>query len=445
MHFMQGRETRRAVYYLGLAGENALQINAYSEGLTHLRQGLALLRTLPTTPEHAQHELRLRMALGPALMATTGYAAAEVAANYERARELCRQEDDRLQSCPVLWGLWQFANGSAQHLTAWELGQQLLAVAEQSGDPIHVLQAHHVLWNTAFHRGMLVTAQTHLAHGQRLYTPQHHHAHAMQYAVDDPGVCCLSTGAQIQWLLGYPDQAEHMSLAALALAQDLGHPYSLAHALIDAATICQFRRDVQSVSEHAEAVLALGNEHGFRVMVAQGTILRGWAHAMQQSGVGMTQMRQGLDVLQAMGTEHFQPWFRVPLIEACVQAGLLDEGLTLLADALRIAHATGERVMEGELYRLQGELCLRRSVAQHDEAEACFQRALEVVGEQQAKSLELRVAMSLGRLWSQQGKRAAAAPLLAAVYGWFTEGFATADLQEARALLEALRAEASRR
>ena len=438
MHFVQGREAQKAEYYLRLAGENALRLSAYQEALSHLQQGLAMLQTLPETPERAQHELSLRMALGPALMATQGYVAPDVAANYGRARVLCQQEDDRLQSCPVLWGLWQFANGSAQHQTAWELGEQLLAVAEQSGDPIHVVQAHHALWNTAFHRGMLVTAQTHLAHGQRLYTSQHHHAHAVQYAVDDPGVCCLSTGAQIQWLLGYPDQAEHMSLAALALAQAFGHPYSLAHALIDAATISQFRRDGQSVSERAEAVLALGHEHGFRVMVAQGTILRGWARALQQSGAGMAQMRQGLADLHAMGTEHFQPWFRVPLVEACGRAGLIDEGCTLLDDALRITHATGERVMEGELYRLKGELCLMRSADQHTEAEACFQQALEVVRQQQAKSLELRVAMSLGRLWQRQGKRAAAYQLLAEVYGWFTEGFDTADLQEARALLETL-------
>jgi predicted ATPase/DNA-binding winged helix-turn-helix (wHTH) protein len=436
MHFVWGRETPRAVYYLRLAGENALRLSAYQEALSHLQHGLVMLQTLPDTPERTQHELRLRMALGPALMATKGYVAPDVAANYKRARELCQQAGDRPQSFPVLWGLWQFANGSAQHQTAWELGGQLLAVAQQSDDPVHVLQAHHALWNTAFHRGMLVTAQTHLAQGQRLYTPEQHHAHAMQYAVDDPGVCCLSTGAQIQWLLGYPDQAEHMSLAALALAQELSHPYSLAHALIDAATISQFRRDVRSVSERAEAVLALGNEHGFRIMIALGTILRGWAHAVQQPGAGMAQMRQGLADLRAMGTEHLQPWFRVPLVEACGHIGLVDEGCTLLDDALRITHATGERVMEGELYRLQGELWLMRPADQYAEAEACFQRALEVARQQQARSLELRAAMSLSRLWLQQGKGDEARELLAPIYGWFTEGFDTVDLQEAKALLE---------
>jgi predicted ATPase/DNA-binding winged helix-turn-helix (wHTH) protein len=444
MHFVRGKEAPKAAYYLRLAGENALRLSAYQEALAHLQQGLAMLQTLPDTPERIQHELRLRMALGPALMATKGYVSADVAANYGRARELCQQEGDTFQSFPVLWGLWQFANGSAQHQTAWELGEQLLAVAQQSDDPVHILQAHHALWNTAFHRGMLVTAQRHLAQGQRLYTPQQHHAHAVQYAVDDPGVCCLSTGAQIQWLLGYPDQAEEMSRAGLALAQELGHPYSLAHALIDAATISQFRRDIRSVSERAEAVLALGNEHGFRIMVALGTILQGWAHAMQQPGAGIAEMRQGLADLYAMGTEHLQPWFRVLLVEACGHINLVDEGCTLLNDALRITHATGERVMEGELYRLQGELWLVRSTGQDAEAETCFQRALEVARQQQAKSLELRAAMSLGRLWQQQGKRAAAYEILAPTYGWFTEGFDTADVREAKALLDNLAACAQR-
>ena len=258
LHFVQGREARKAVHYLRLAGENALRRSAYPEAVSLLQPGARMLLTLPETPARAQHELSLRLALGPALMATQGQAAPDVAP-IMAARVLCPQEGDRPRSCPMLWGLCQCANGSAQHQTAWEIGEQLLAVAEQSGDPIHVVQAHHALWNTAFHRGMLITAQTHLAHGQRLYTSQHHHEHAVQYAVDDPGVCCLSTGAQIQWLLGYPDQAEHMSLAALALAQAFGHPYSLAHALIDPATIYQFRRDVQSVSEaQAEAAPGAG-------------------------------------------------------------------------------------------------------------------------------------------------------------------------------------------
>jgi predicted ATPase len=289
MHFVRGNAAPRAVHYLRLAGENALRLSAYQEALTHLQQGLAMLQTLPETPEHTEHELHLRLALGPAFMVTKGYVAPEVAANYARARALCQQQGDRSQSFPVPWGLWLFANGSAQHQTAWELGEQLLAVAQQSHDPVHILQAHHALWTTAFHRGMLVT--THLAHGQRLYTPRQHHTHAVQYAVDDPGVCCLSTGAQIQWLRGYPDQAEGMSRAALARAREPDYPYSLAYALIDAATVSQLRRGVRVVSERAEAVLALGHAHGFRIMVALGTILRGGAAAMPQPGAGLAEMR----------------------------------------------------------------------------------------------------------------------------------------------------------
>jgi predicted ATPase len=403
-----------------------------------LHQGLNVLQTLADTPERIQHELDVRMALGPALMATKGYVDPEVSANYARARALCQQGDNPPQLFSVLWGLWQFANGTAQHQTAWELGEQLLAVARQRHDPIYLLQAHHALWTTAFHRGELTTAQTHIEHGLQLYTPQQHHAHAMQYAVDDPGVCSLCTGAQIQWLLGYSDQAEQRSQAALLLAQDLGHPYSLAYALIDTATVAQLRRDTQAVTERAEAVLALGNAYGFRIMVALGTVLRGWALAPQQPEEGMTQMRQGLAAMRAMGTEHMQPWFRILVIETCGHIGLLDEGCSLLDDALHIIQSTGERVMEAELQRLKGQLLLQLSLDKYTEAETCFHQALDIARHQQAKSLELRAATSLSRLWQQQGRREEARLLLDEVYDWFTEGFDTADLQEAKALLAEL-------
>jgi predicted ATPase/DNA-binding winged helix-turn-helix (wHTH) protein len=437
-HFVRGRDTVRAVPYLYYAGEQAVQRSAHHAAIAHFTHALALLEDRPDTAERTAQELQARIALGPVLMATQGYVAPDVATNYARARVLCQRGGNPSQLFPVLWGLWQCANGRTQHQQAWELGEQLLAVAQQTDDPIHLIQAHHALWNTAFHRGMLVIAQEHIVQGLRLYTPQQHHAHALQYAVDDPGVCCLSTGAQIQWLLGYPDQAEQKSQVALALAQELAHPYSLAHALIDTATIAHFRRDVQAVSKRAEAVLALGREYGFQIMLALGSILQGWAHARQQPEAGMAQMRQGLVALRAMGTDHMQPWFRVLLVEACSSAGLLDEGCTLLDDALRIAQTTGERVMEAELYRLKGELLRVHAATRHAEAEACIRRALAVASQQQARSLELRAATSLSRLWQQQGRRAEAYALLAPVYHWFTEGLNTADLQDAGVLLEAL-------
>jgi predicted ATPase len=206
--------------------------------------------------------------------------------------------------------------------------------------------------------------------------------------------------------------------------------------------LCQLCRDVQAAQERATAAIALCTEQGFALYLARGTILQGWAIAEQgQGAAGLAQMRQGLVAYQATGAEVFRPYYLAFLAEVYGKVGQTGEGLTLLGEAIAAVHKTGERFCEAELYRLQGELLLVRSAENHGKAEACFQQALVVARRQQAKSWELRAATSLSRLWQRKGKRAAAYDLLAPVYGWFTEGFDTADLQEAKALLEALGSE----
>ena len=229
MHFVQGRDPYRAVQYLHHARENALQRSAHQEAVTHLTQGLALLAQWPETSERAQQELRMQTALGTALMVTQGFGHPDVDRTYARARALCHQVGDTPELFPVLSGLWRYANGQAQHQQAWELGEHLLAMAQQSGDAGLLLQAHHALWTTAYNTGALATACQHVEHGLALYTPRQHHAQAERYGGDDPGVCCRSHGARVLWLLGYPDQAEQWNEAALALAQELGHPFTLGH------------------------------------------------------------------------------------------------------------------------------------------------------------------------------------------------------------------------
>jgi predicted ATPase len=249
------------------------------------------------------------------------------------------------------------------------------------------------------------------------------------------------------WLLGYPDQALQRGHEALTLARELADPVSLAIALCFAMWVHQFRREGRLAQERAEAAIALATEQGFTVVRANGTIFRGWA-LFQRSGEpeagqghreeGIAQMRQGLAVWQATGARVFRPYGLALLAEASAHVGQIEEGLTLLGEALAVAHDTGERRWEAELHRLKGELLLGRAAGQDAEAEACLHQALAVARQQQTKSLELRAAMSLSRLWQRQGKRAEAHQLLAEVYGWFAEGFDTADLQEARALLEEL-------
>jgi predicted ATPase len=245
--------------------------------------------------------------------------------------------------------------------------------------------------------------------------------------------------ALVLWVLGYPDQAVQQSQEALTLAHALAHPYGLANTLYLSCILHNNRREWPTVQTHAEAMLALATEHGFTRYAAAGAWWRGSALAAQGEGVeGIVQMRQGLTVYRATGSAVAMPSHLARLAEAYGQVGQVEEGLPLLAEALAMVDTTGARTVEAELHHLHGELLLRQTVPEAQAAEDRFQQALEVARRQQARSWELRAATSLARLWQRQGKRAEARDLLAPVYHWFTEGFDTADLQEAKALLDAL-------
>jgi predicted ATPase len=317
-----------------------------------------------------------------------------------------------------------------------------------------------MLGSSLLYIGELVSARAHLEQGIALYDPQQSRSLAFSRGTD-PGVVCLSRVASTLWLLGYPDRALARSHEALTLAQKLSHTYSLAFALHFAAMLHECRREAQLVQEHAEASMALSSEQGFVQWLGWGMITRGWALAERGSTEeGIVQLRQGLATLGAMGADLGQTHMLVRLAGAYARGGQTEEGLRLLAEALSAVHKNGERHYEAELYRLRGELLLQQVVGRdaeavhthtsraavrtahtpslQTEAETCFRQAIDVARHQCAKSLELRAVMSLSRLWQKQGRRAEARQMLAELYGWFTEGFDTSDLQEAKALLEAL-------
>ena len=301
-----------------------------------------------------------------------------------------------------------------------------------------MLVAHHALGTTAYFLGEVSLARAHLEQGIALYNRQQHHHLAFRYGLD-LGVWCLSCGAWPLWLLGYPEQAIQRCQEALTLARELAHPFSLTHALFYAAYLHYFRREEHAAQEQAETAMALASAKGFPQMVAAGMITRGWALAMQGQGEeGIAQLHQGLAAFRTAAGELDRPRYLALLAEAYAQGGQPEAGLTTLAEALAVAHKTGGRYWEAELYRLNGELLLALSAEKHTEAEACFCQALDIARRQQAKSLELRAATSLSRLWQQQGKRTEAYDLLAPIYGWFTEGFDTPDLRQAEALIEEL-------
>jgi predicted ATPase/class 3 adenylate cyclase len=438
-HYSHSGNTEKAVIYLQHAGQQAAQRSAYVEALAQLRQGLELLATLPDTPEHVQQELTFATALGTALIATKGWAAPDVGAAYTRARELGQRVGDTLQLLPVLWGLNGFYVVQAEYQAAREIGEQFLDLAQHRQDPAVLAEAHFTLGNCLFPLAEFVPAYEHQAQSIAHYTPQQHRAHISRCGVDI-GVFSLAYMSHTLWHLGYPDQALTRSQAALTLAQELAHPFSLALALDYAAMLHQFRHEAHAVRERAEAAMALCTEHGFAYYLAWATIMRGWTLTAQgQQDEGLAQMRQGLAALRATGGELRLPYYLALLAEVCGKAGQVEAGLTLLAEALAQTHRKVERWWEAELHRLQGVFLLQASPSQKPlAAEEHFRQALDVARRQQAKSLELRAAMSLSQLWQQQGKRTASRELLAPIYGWFTEGLDTANLQEAKALLDTL-------
>ena len=262
---------------------------------------------------------------------------------------------------------------------------------------------------------------------------------------NDPGVVGLCYTAWVLWYLGYPDQTLKSLQEALTLTQELSHPHSLAFALNFTASLHQLRREEEVSRERAAAVIALATEQGFPHWLARGTLLWGWTLAQgERKAEGIAQMRQGRAAWRATRTEIKGSYFLGLLAEAHDKVGQREEGLVVLDDALAVVDRTGERYYEAELYRLQEELTLQRSSVEglgssvQKEAEECFWQAIEIARRQSAKSLELRAVMSLSRLWQQPSKKAEAHKMLAAIYNWFTEGFDTKDLQEAKALLAQL-------
>jgi predicted ATPase len=437
-HYTAAGCHEQAVRYWQRAGQQASVRSAHLEAISHCTTGIELLKTLTATPEHTQQALTLHIALGAALQIAKGHAAPEVEHAYTQAYALCQQVGETPELVPVLFGLWRFYNTRAQLRTACELGETLLRLAQRAHDPALFVVAHYALGLTSFWLGALPAARMHLEAGIARYTPDQRCAPAFRMG-QDPGVACRIYAAVTLWLLGYPAQALARVHEALALAHELSHPFSLAFARCFAAFVSQFRRDVPAVHAHAEAVVALSTEQGFTQWAVQGTILRGWALAMQGQGEEeIAQVRQGISAFRATGAAVFVPYFCTWLADVAAQLGHPEEGLQALADAHTLVEQHEERWWEAEIHRLQGVLLLRQSGTSQAEAEAWLQRALDVARRQEAKSLELRAAMSLSRLWQQQGKRAETRELLAPIYGWFTEGFDTADLQEARALLDEL-------
>jgi predicted ATPase len=439
VHFAQGRDAERAVTYYMQAGRHALVRSAYQEAISHLTTGLELLATLPTSAWHVQAELTCQAALGTACLAMQGYAAPAVARAYKRVQGLSRQVADTPEVFRALWGLYQFHSVRGEHPQARLLAEQLLALAQRTHDPVCLVVGYFAVGGTEYYLGEFATSCAQLRQAQACYTQQQHSAHITHYGVDI-GVFCGSFLPWPLWCLGYPDRALQISQEALTLAQELAHPFSMVIALTRLAQVHQFRREAHAVHTCTKALITLATAQGFSHYVALGRSLQDWALAAQEGDAPrLAQLCQGMRSRLSMEIKLAQAQRFALLAELHANARQVAEGLHILAEGWTLAQETGEAYYASELHRLQGEFLLQQDSANAASAEACFDQARAIAHQQQAKSLELRAAMSLSRLWQQQGKRDAARMLLADVYSWFTEGLDTVDLQDAKALLTALR------
>jgi adenylate cyclase len=437
VHFERGGEVERAVHYLQQAAANATRRNAHYEAVAALRKGLTLLATLPDSPERMQHELRLRLLLGQPLMAAQGYGVPEVGENYTRVYTLCQQVGEPRQRCQALQGLAIFHIIRGQLRQAGALSQQCFRLAHSQHDRTLMLGGSLELGMLAFYRGEPVAARTHLEHSLRLSDAHQSPLPLFTAGYEARGRILLALALAL-WMLGYADQAQQRSQEAQARAQQVEHTPSLAWAHLIATVLSQHRRDVAATQADAEALLALAHGQGFAHRVAQGRLLWGWALAMQgDAATGMAHIQQGMEAMQTIGQTLNHPYHLALLAEASGQAGQPAAGLAVLDEAVTLVEATEERWWEAEVYRLKGELLLRLPRPDIPQTIACFHQALAVAHRQQARALELRAATSLARLWQQQGQRDQALQVLTEIYSWFTEGFATPDLQEARRWLEA--------
>lgn len=439
-HWELAGQIDRAVGLYQRAGVAAQRVFANADATNHFRRGLGLLADLPRARSRDQRELELLTALGVSLVEQKGYAADEVRETYQRALTLCRRIGQP-DGAPGLRALAISCVARNELSQAYEYGNQLLDLAERDRDPVTRVEAHYVLGVTAFWQGAFENSREHLEQAIARYDPSHYATHIARY-VQDPKVICLCRLAFVQWCLGYPDQALKTSQEAVVLAEATGHPFSQAYVFAWTALLHNQRRDVESTLHWAAATIDLSVEYGMPFWLGIGEFLKGWALTVHgEIETGIAEMQAGCATFRATGANFLGSYFAALMALFSSEHGSVEQGLAMVGEALAFVQNHGERWCEAEVNRLKGEILLAHG-SDPGQVEASFRRALDVAREQHARSLELRAAINLAHLWLESGLAGRARDLLAGIHGGFSEGFDTADLREARALLEALSAEA---
>jgi len=440
-HYAQTANTGKAVTYFHLAGQQALKRSAHSEAIRLLSAGLELVKGLPDTPERDRQELALQTALLPQLVAAKGDASPEVGTACARAVELSQRLSDVSRLFPAQFELALFHWNRAEHEASLEVAEDFLSRARQAEDPIALHAAHTVTGGASYLLGEFEVAHEHFEKGMALFDPKQHRAQTFIYE-PDPAAGGLGYASFTLWTLGYPDQALQRTERMLTLARELAavHPSILAMSLNHAFALHSLRREAAIAQELVESQVALAKEHGLRLWEAIGKLgvcALSLAKAGQQLE-GIEQMREALKVYWSTGSAVANSIHFGNIALAYAQAGEFPEAVRTIDESLLFVERTHERAYEAEIHRLKGEILLAQNTSSSARADQCFRTAIEISRRQRAKSWELRATTSLARLLAKRGKRAQARVMLTEIYNWFTEGFDTGDLKDAKALIDKL-------
>jgi len=437
-HFRESTNTTKAIHYLRLAGEQASRRAANAEALALLGAALQLISKEPDGPERARRELEIRVAVSAVLIASKGYAAPELETQFDQMFRLCEQIEDPLLLFFVQVQAWAFASVRGEHEPrARELSDSLMAMAEKLAHPMLTVWACVARGNTYYHMGRMAAACEQIEKGLALYDPQ---AEQAAGAFQDPGVLAGAYMAPTLWFLGYPDRALAAGRAAIQLARDKKDPFGEAHATFFTASVLQLRGEAEATLQLCEDTIALATEHGFPIWLGQGQMWRGWALcALGKTQEGIEQLAAGIATYAGTGAGLGITYWAGLRAETFLMAGETDKALAAASEVPQLVARGGEGIYEPELYRLIGEAMLRRDPGSHVAALKAFREAIEIARDRGTKSWELRAATSLARVLDTQGQRTDARNMLEEMLGWFTEGFDTSDLKQARRLLEDLR------
>lgn len=435
-HYTEAGLTEQAIPYWEAAGRRALRRYANHEAANHATRGLELLRTLPETSRSAERELSLLLVLGPSFSFVEGPQSVDDI--YARARELAREVGSTPELFPALAGL-AYAQIVRGHLPkARALAEEFLELAEPQQDALVLAAGHSMLAYAAWWQGDFIDVRNHSRLGLGLYNPDQHRAGIAAYN-QNPGIICGYLTALSNWVLGYPAQAVQAMEQTLAHAKELQHPYSAGLTLLFSAQLFQLRGEPGPARARAEESIAVSVEHGLHAVELWCLLPRGWAAVQQgEPHAGIADIREAMDRRRAAGIGAVWPWFLALLADAYGTLGQFEDGFRALEEALQWIQRNDERLYAAEVHRIKGELLLQQARPDPAQAERCFEEALTIARGVEAKSFELRAAVSMARMWLQDSRFDDARALLTPVYDWFTEGFDTADLMDAKALLDQL-------